>query len=155
MIHFGFLLNLSDKDLSNIDLFDQRYTHLDLLDTNIPSIQTFSRRLARCLQDVFRMCLQDVFKTSWRRLGRRKIVTLKTFWRRPQTMSWRRLQEVLKTNKCLLGRYFAFNLIYFSIRRSISSSVNNIRYFILNFFYLSIIYTFFNNIIFYYITLFT
>ena len=54
-----------------------------------------------CLQDVFKTCLQDVFsviifrlprrledvlreilKTSSRRLGRRKIVTLKTWWRR-------------------------------------------------------------------------
>ena len=64
--------------MSNIDLFDQRCTHLDSLDTNIPSIQTSSRRLARCLQDVFRMCLQDVFKTSWRRLED----VFKRSWRR-------------------------------------------------------------------------
>ena len=43
--------------------------------------------------------LQDVFK----RLGRRKIITLKKCWRRPQDMFWRRLQDVFKTNKCLLG----------------------------------------------------
>ena len=42
-------------------------------------------------------------KTPWRRLGRRKIVTLKTFWRRFQDMPWRRLQDVLKTNKCCWG----------------------------------------------------
>ena len=52
--------------------------------------------------------LEDVLKTSslkkfWRRLGRGKIVTLKICWRRFQGMSWRRLQDVLKTNKCLLG----------------------------------------------------
>ena len=40
---------------------------------------------------------------SSRRLGRRKIVTLKTCWRRVEDVSWRRLQDVLKTNKCLLG----------------------------------------------------
>ena len=44
-----------------------------------------------------------VLNSSSRRLGRRKIVTLKTFWRRVQDMSWRRPQDVLKTNKCLLG----------------------------------------------------
>ena len=67
-----------------------------------------------CLQDVFKTCLQDVFsvtifrlprrffktsssrrlcKTSSRCLGRRKIVTLKMFWRRLQDTSWRRLQD--------------------------------------------------------------
>ena len=44
-----------------------------------------------------------VFKTSSRRLGRRKIVTLKTCWRRLQDMSSRRLEDFLKTRKCLLG----------------------------------------------------
>ena len=34
LIHFGFALELSDKDLWNIYLLD---THLDLLDTDIPS----------------------------------------------------------------------------------------------------------------------
>ena len=37
------------------------------------------------------------------RLGRRKIVTLKTFSRRLQDMSWRHLEDVFKTNKSLLG----------------------------------------------------
>ena len=37
-------------------------------------------------------------------LGRRKIVTLKTCWRRLQNMSWRHLQDVLKTDKCLLRK---------------------------------------------------
>ena len=41
-------------------------------------------RLPRRLQDVFKTSLQDVFKTSSRRLGRRKIVTLKKCWRRLQ-----------------------------------------------------------------------
>ena len=49
------------------------------------------------LPDIFKTYLQDVSKMSSRRLGRRKIVTLKTFWRL--------LQDVLKTNKCLLGWY--------------------------------------------------
>ena len=62
-----------------------------------------SRRLQRnifssSIQDV----LGDVFKTSWSRLGRRKFVMLKT--------CWRRLQDVLKINKCLLGMFFLFPL---------------------------------------------
>ena len=74
MRHFGFALDLSDIDLWNIDLSD---THLDLLDTDITSKNFVSLQ--------------------------RKIVTLKTCWRRLQEISWRRLQDVLKTNKCLLG----------------------------------------------------
>ena len=70
-MHFGFALDLSDIDLLNVDLLDQRYTHLDLF--------------------------EDVFKTfcemSSRRFQRRKIVTLKTCWRRLQDMSWRRLED--------------------------------------------------------------
>ena len=30
-MHFGFALDLSDIDLLNVDLLDQRYTHFDLL----------------------------------------------------------------------------------------------------------------------------
>ena len=46
--------------------------------------------------------LEDILKTSWKRLGRRKIVTLKTSWRCLQDMSSRHvfktcLQDILKT----------------------------------------------------------
>ena len=151
---FGFAIDSSDIDLLNVDLLNQRYTHLDLLDTDILSkhfvcfqdvLKTSSRHIFRrylqdvlkiCPQDVFKTCLQDVLKTSqrnnflssktssrrpvrWvqdlfkttsrrlhktpsRRLGRRKIVTLKTCWRCLQDIPWRRLQDVLKTNKCFL-----------------------------------------------------
>ena len=44
-MHFGFALELSNVDLLNIDLLD---THLDLLDTNIPS-KDFA-----CLHNVFK-----------------------------------------------------------------------------------------------------
>ena len=67
--------------------------------------KTSSRRL----QDVFSVtifCIKTSCEMSSRRLGRRKIVTLKTCWRRLQDMSSRRLQDVLKTNKCLLGWHF-------------------------------------------------
>ena len=66
-MHFGFALDLSDIDLLNIDLLDQRYTHLDLLDTISPVNILFPRRLEdffkTCLQDVFKTCLQNVIKT--------------------------------------------------------------------------------------------
>ena len=61
-MHFGFALDLSDIDLLNIDLLDQRYTHLDLLDTDIPS------KHFACLQNVFKMLSRHVFKMSSRRL---------------------------------------------------------------------------------------
>ena len=87
-MHFGFALELSNVDLLNIDLLD---THLDLLDTDIPS------KYFACLHNVFKTSPIHVFKTSSRhvfktsstrlqrnnfspstRLERRKIVTLKT-----------------------------------------------------------------------------
>ena len=50
-MHFGFALELSNVDLLNIDLLD---THLDLLDTDIPS--------------KYFACLHNVFKTFSRHL---------------------------------------------------------------------------------------
>ena len=47
----GFALELSDIDLWSIDLLD---THLDLLDTDIPS--------------KYFACLRNVFKMLWRQL---------------------------------------------------------------------------------------
>ena len=127
-MHFGFALDLSDIDLWNIDLLD---THLDLLDTDINSkhflwlqdvlktssryvlktssrhvFKTSSRRLQRNNFSSSKTSSRRLCKTFSRRLGRRKIVTLKTCWRHLQDMSWRRLQDVLKTNNCLLGYYF-------------------------------------------------
>ena len=122
-MHFGFALEFSNVDLLNLDLLD---THLDLLDTDIPSkyfaflhnvfktslrhvfeassrhvfktssthvfktssthvLKTSLRRLqhnnfssSRTSSGGLARCLQNVFKTSSRRLGRRKVVTLKT-----------------------------------------------------------------------------
>ena len=54
-MHFGFALESSDIDLLNIDLLD---THLDSLDTDIPSKHFVS------LQDVLKMSSRHVFKTS-------------------------------------------------------------------------------------------
>ena len=128
-MHFGFASELSDIDLWNMDLLD---THLDLLDTDIPSkyIVSLHSVFKTSLKYVFKTSSRHVFKTSSRHvlkmssrrlqrnsfsssktsckmfsrcLGRRKIVTLKTCWRRLQDMFWRRLEDVFKTNKCLLG----------------------------------------------------
>ena len=56
-----------------------------------------SRRLQAVLHEVFKKSSKRLCKTSSRRLGRRKIVTLKTCWRGLQDMSWRRLEDVLRT----------------------------------------------------------
>ena len=67
-MHFGLALELSNVDLLNIDLLD---THLDLLDTDIPSkyFAFLHNVFKTCLQDVFKTCLQDVFKTNKCLLG--------------------------------------------------------------------------------------
>ena len=115
-MHFGFALELSDIDLWNIDLLD---THLDLLDTDIPSkyfaclhnvfktssrhvFKTSSRHVFKTSSRyVFKTSSRHVFKTSSRRLGRRKIVTLKTCWRRLQD------QQIFAGNK-LNGPYIKY-----------------------------------------------
>ena len=74
-MHFGFALDLSDIDLLNVDLLDQRYTHLDLFvsKTSWRSLQDMSsRRLqdmsSRRLQDMSSTRLQDVFSVTIFRL---------------------------------------------------------------------------------------
>ena len=52
------------------------------------SSTTSWRRLAKTSSRLLEDVLKTSRKTSWRRLGRRKIVTLKTYWRRLQDMSW-------------------------------------------------------------------
>ena len=73
-MHFGFALELPNVDLLNIDLLD---THLDLIDTGIPS----------------KYCSRHVFKTSSRRLHRNNFSSSKT--------SSRRLQDILEDVKLL------------------------------------------------------
>ena len=73
-MHFGFALELSNVDLLNIDLLD---THLDLLDTDIPS------KYFACLHNVFKTSSRHVFKTSSRRLQRNNFLSSKTSSRLP------------------------------------------------------------------------
>ena len=127
---FGFTLDSSDIDLLNIDLLDQIYIHLNFLDTDIPSkqfvclqdvLRASSRQVFKTSSRyVFKTSSRHVSKTSWRRLQRnnllfskttwsrlegRKIFSLKTCWRHLQDMSWSRHQDVLSTNKRLLGNW--------------------------------------------------
>ena len=86
-----------------------------------------SKSFCRHHQDMSSRSLQDMFsrrpqrnnfsfsKTSSRRLGRQRIVTLKTYWKRLQGMSWRRLQDYLKTSKCLLGNNLFQSCFYILI----------------------------------------
>ena len=67
------------------------------------SFQTSSRRL----EDVLQKHLEDVLKTSSKRLGRRKIVTLKTSWRRLKDMFSRRLKDMFSRRlKDMFSRLF-------------------------------------------------
>ena len=91
-MHFGFTLDLPDIDLLNIDLLD---THLDLLDTDIPS------KYFACLHNVFKTSSRHVFKTSSKHVFKtssRHVFSV-TIFRLP-----RRLQDVLgdvfKTKNC-------------------------------------------------------
>ena len=106
-MHFGFALELSNVDLLNINLLD---THLDLLDTDIPS------KYFACLHNVFKTSSRHVFKTSSRhvfktssrRLQRNNFSSSKTSSRRLARglenvfkTSSRRLQDVLEDVKLL------------------------------------------------------
>ena len=89
-MHFTFALDLWDITLLNVNLLDQRYTHLDLF---------VFKTSWRCLQDM-----------SSRRLPRNNFSSSKTSWRHLRKMSWKTkncyAEDVLKTNKCLLGIYW-------------------------------------------------
>ena len=96
------LQNMSSTRLQ--DLFSRRPQ--DAFSITIFRLPRFLQASSRRIQGV----LQDVFKTSSRHLGRWKTDTLKTYWRSLQDMSCRRLEDVLKTNKCLLGQT---NLLFY------------------------------------------
>ena len=100
------------------------------------------------LQDAFKTCLQDVFKTSSRRLQRSNFLSSKMSWRRfarclqdvledEKLLRWRcvedvfktclqdvfRLQDALKTNKCLLGYFIHFCCLFWKPSETFSVSL--------------------------------
>ena len=84
-MYFGFALELSDIDLWNINMLD---THLDLLDTDIPSVSFLSIVSSRRLQDMPSKHLDLEVKSS----------------RRLQDMSSRRLQDIFSVSVFRLRR---------------------------------------------------
>ena len=88
------LQDMSSRRLQDMSSRRLQRNNFSSSKTSWRRLQEVSRRLARGLE--------NDFKTSWRRLGRRKTVTLKTYWIRLRDMFWRRLQDVLKTSKCFL-----------------------------------------------------
>ena len=127
-MHFGFVLDMSDVALLKIDLLDQRYTHSDLLDTDIPSkhfvclqdvLKTSSRHVFKTSSKyVFKVSSRHVFKTSWRCLQRNNFSSSKTSCETSSKTKNCYAEDVLKTssrhvlktsqvilkiNKCLLG----------------------------------------------------
>ena len=92
-MHFGFTLDLSDIDLLNVDLLDQRYTHLYLF-VSKTSWRSFQDMSSRRLQDMFSRRLEDVFSVTIFRLPRR----LQDVFRDVFKAFSRRLQEILKTS---------------------------------------------------------
>ena len=93
---FGFALELPNVDLLNIDLID---THLDLLDTDIPS------KYCDCLHNVFKTSSRHVFKTSSRHVSKTSSRHVsKTSSRHVLDMSSRRLQDVFSVTIFYLPR---------------------------------------------------
>ena len=88
-MHFGLALELSDIDLWNIDLLG---THLDLLDTDIPSKYFVSLHIVfkTSWRYVFKTSWIHVFKTSWRHLARRLEHVLED----EKMLRWRRLEDM-------------------------------------------------------------
>ena len=154
-MHFGFALILSDIDLGNIDLLD---THLDLLDTNIPSkyfaclnnvFKTSSRHVFKTSsKHVFKTSSRHVFKTSSRRPQRNNFSSSKSSSRRLQDVFARCLQDVLEDvkllrwrsvedvfNKRLLGRVFKWqenvNVIVISALSSTKSCLSFLKFYFL------------------------
>ena len=96
-MHFGFALDSLDIDFWKIDLLD---THLDLLDTNIPS------KYFVCLQNVLKTSSKHVFKTSSRRLQGSNFFSSKPSSRRLCKMSSRHLKTSCRTKNCYAEEVF-------------------------------------------------
>ena len=85
-MYFGLALDLSDVDLLNVDLLDQRYTHLDLF---------VSKTSCRRLQDISTRRLQDM---SSRRLQDMSSSRLQDVLEDEKLLRWRHVEDVFKTS---------------------------------------------------------
>ena len=96
VMHFGLALALPDIDLWSIDLWDTDISGKYFVCLQNVLNMSWRHVFKTSSRHVFQTFSKHVFKTSWRRLqhnnfssskkssrrlGRRKIVTLKTFWR--------------------------------------------------------------------------
>ena len=124
-MHFGFAIDSSDINLWDIDYLD---TDLDLLYTDTPLNTLFvSSASSRGLQDIYSRRLEDVFNLTIFHLSKRLEDVLKSSgeifsgrlqdvlednkllrWRRVEDICKSCLEDVLKTNKCFLGRSMLF-----------------------------------------------
>ena len=126
-MHFGFALELSDINLWNTDLLD---THLGFLNpeisiqispvsilfVSIKSLRGLQDMSSRYLQDMSSRRLQGVFSVTIFGLPRR---LQNVFARRLQDvlegvklLRWRRVEDVFKTNKCLLGLFKSWKICH-------------------------------------------
>ena len=80
------------------------------------SEDVFKTSWSRPIYSSWLYVLREVLKMSSRRLGRRKIVTLKTCWRRFQDMSWR------PTNVCWVETEGKINLLVTFIQSVVTQS---------------------------------
>ena len=132
-MHFGFALDLSDKRFvkyrfARSKIYTLRFVCFQyVLKTSWRHVfKTFSRY-------VFKTSSRHVFKTSSRRLQRNNFLSSKTSPRSLQDMPGRRLQVVLKTNKCLLDTYCKFD---FSKSKNMMNFVGIIIKFNCNYFHI-------------------
>ena len=141
-MHFGFTLDSSDLDLWNIDLLGAHLDLLDT-DNSSKHFVCFQNVLQTSSRHVFKTSSRYVFTTSWRHLQCNNFLSSKASLRRVQETSsgclvlvrclqgvfagrlkdvledekllrWRRTEDALKTNKCLLG-YKVF-IVFFTKR---------------------------------------
>ena len=124
-MHFGFALDLSDK----------RFVKYRFARSKIYTLRfvCFQYVLKTSWRHVFKTFSRYIFKTSSRRLQRNNFLSSKTSPRSLQDMPGRPLQEVLKTNKCLLETYCKFD---FSKSKNIMNFVGIIIKFNCNYFHI-------------------
>ena len=114
-MHFGFALDSLDIKLWNIDLVD---TYSDWVDTDPHSTSCLIPWRLEEMSSTSRRLQCNNFSSSKRsskRLERRKVVTLKTFWRRVQDMAWRQTKVY-------------WEMSYYFLKKGVRSNVRPIKF---------------------------